>query len=198
MKLGSHNSFTYLPVKKWYLKPLTYFARCQHKSPIDLCKDEGVTLFDLRVRFDKDGNVKIHHGFIEFDNRNDEINHQLDILNYRANVLKEEIYVRVILEYNKEPKDLEHQIKCFKEYCSMLKKSFIFIKFFGGKLKYNWHTLYPFFTKEPKLNDMYSSTQPPYIFDDWIPILYAFTHNIYNKKYYKEEDGYLFIDFVEL
>ena len=32
MKLGTHNSMSYLPLKKWYMYPFRFMAKCQKLS----------------------------------------------------------------------------------------------------------------------------------------------------------------------
>ena len=62
MILGSHNSWSYLPLTKWWMKPFAFMAKCQDyniKQQYELC---GVRCFDLRIKFNKDGNLVIAHG----------------------------------------------------------------------------------------------------------------------------------------
>lgn len=54
MKLASHNTVTYPTIKQWYLRPFTFMARCQSRSHIEQYK-RGARFFDIRVRFDKNG-----------------------------------------------------------------------------------------------------------------------------------------------
>lgn len=64
--IGSHNSMSYLPVRQWYLKPFGWMARCQSKDIDDQFSLCDVRLFDLRIRFDKKGNLVFAHGPVEF------------------------------------------------------------------------------------------------------------------------------------
>lgn len=52
MKLASHNSMTYLPIKKWWLKPFRFIAQCQNKT-IEEQYQAGVRMFDIRIAFNK-------------------------------------------------------------------------------------------------------------------------------------------------
>lgn len=46
---ASHNSLTAYPVKRWYMKLLQPFSRCQEKG-IDEQINAGVKFFDIRLR----------------------------------------------------------------------------------------------------------------------------------------------------
>jgi len=48
MILGSHNSWSYLPPKKWYMKPFRFTAQCQDWD-IKTQYEHGVRCFDLRL-----------------------------------------------------------------------------------------------------------------------------------------------------
>lgn len=49
--IGTHNSMTYLPPRRWWLKPFTFLWRCQDKT-IEEQKKLGVTYLDIRIRLD--------------------------------------------------------------------------------------------------------------------------------------------------
>ncbi|MEG1729598.1 MAG: phosphatidylinositol-specific phospholipase C domain-containing protein [Bacteroidaceae bacterium] len=63
--LGTHNSMSYLPVSKWWMKPFAFIARCQNKSIVDQLK-AGAQYIDLRVRPNKKGKWVFAHGLIEY------------------------------------------------------------------------------------------------------------------------------------
>ena len=67
MILGSHNSWTYLTPKKWWMKLISFTAKCQDYHIYDQYYRYGVRCFDLRVRFNSDGKAIISHGIIEYD-----------------------------------------------------------------------------------------------------------------------------------
>lgn len=103
--IGSHNSMSYLPVRQWYLKPFWWMARCQSKTLNEQFHTYGVRLFDIRIRFDKNEEPIVAHGPIEF---------KCDVLDYIGQIdkfadkvffLNQPVYVRLILESNKEMKD---------------------------------------------------------------------------------------------
>ena len=65
--LGSHNSWSYLPVRKWWMKPLTFAAKCQDLNIKDQYNIYNVRCFDLRIRFDENDGLIVAHGIIEYD-----------------------------------------------------------------------------------------------------------------------------------
>jgi hypothetical protein len=195
-KIGSHNSWSYAPIKQWYIP--AFVCKCQN---VDIKEQymRGVKVFDLRVRRYK-GNWYTAHGSACF------LTDYIDDLHWLNNQ-KDSISVRIILEYNSKPKNLEDIKILFRNLCRYLEIMYDNINFFGGKLKYTWETLYTFNGKDIPLIDKYSSTTSLFktnnkflkIIDDWWPYLYA---KLYNKKNYEEymkspHSDCLFIDFID-
>ena len=77
--LGSHNSLTYLPCRKWWMYLINWAAKCQSKTLSEQFHN-GAKYFDFRVRF-KDGKPVIAHGLIEYKGN---IDHMVANLNYFA------------------------------------------------------------------------------------------------------------------
>ena len=201
--IGSHNSMSYLPVRQWYLKPFGWMARCQSKTLNEQFYIYGVRLFDFRVRFDKDGGIIYAHGPFKFGDR---YGVELAQLDRYAELSKETVYCRIILESNGKMKDQDRQETLFKQYCERIVKRYPNVTFFGGNRKYDWKVIYQFNTQEPELLDLYSSTTNIFggkkdswtaKLDDFWPWLYA---KLYNKKNYARYDGtgVLFLDFVNI
>ena len=93
--LGTHNSWSYLPERKQWMKCTRFLARCQN-CDIKTQYYAGARCFDLRLRWnDKYQDFVLCHGITtyvgvyEFD---------LSWLNIKAQERKENIYVRVLLE----------------------------------------------------------------------------------------------------
>ena len=204
MNIGSHNSLSYIRPKKWWMRPFHFMARCQDIDFVDQYI-LGARVFDLRISFDRKhfGKVQVRHGAMEFDVPTSLLNLFYYYLNSAG-----DCYLRVILEFNKEPKDIEYQEQKFKTYCEQLENKYKHIKFFGGNRKYDWNVVYQFMNEDiPTLVDRYSSTTSLFksdnkflrIIDDLYPKLYA---KLRNKKNFKEFDegpnDYLFVDFVEI
>ena len=198
MNLASHNSFSYLPVTQWRLKPFAFTARCQ-RDDIGLQEYNGVRLFDLRVRFDKFGNPIICHGLIQYKHTSDYVYKWLRILNTGDH------YIRVVLETNKTDKEQESR---FKTFCEFIAFNYRNIQFFGGNNRTDWRCENPIYDFGNPLEDIdhkYSSTTSLFpekykwlrYIDDLCPIFYA---RRYNKK--NIEAGtthkWLMIDFVDI
>lgn len=62
--IASHNTWTYLPVKSWWMKLISGTARCQDKIE-SLQYAHGANVFDLRIRMDGSKAI-ISHGAIDF------------------------------------------------------------------------------------------------------------------------------------
>lgn len=206
MKLGSHNTFTYLPVKQWYLKPFAFAARCQE---VDIWQQYalGVRLFDLRIRFNDKGTPIICHGIIQYEHPDNFIYEVLNKLNKCKG-----IYIRVVLECKKSTSnEYLYQYTNFVSFCLQIKSEYPNVTFFGGNDRTGFSTGEPVynFGNDIKLHDRYSSTTSLFksknrflrIIDDLYPRYYAKTHNIENIEEFKEakvNDRWLFIDFVNI
>ena len=201
IKLGSHNSFSYLPVRQWWMKPFRFVGRCQRVS-IEKQLSLGVTFFDLRLRFDTKGRPIICHGLMEFKMGFDGyIDQELSYCDSKKNIT-----IRVVLELNKRD---EIQEKYFIDYCKYLEEKYPHITFVGGNNRLDWNCLnpiYDFKNKLPELSHKYSSTTSLFKIDndliakidDWIPYFYASRFNHFMLKRPYDESTYLFIDFVDI
>lgn len=186
IKLASHNSWSYARPTKWYIP--RFPVRCQR---IDIQQQylQGVRLFDLRLRYHDKSGFMPAHGACYFKAP---IYSPLAFLNGLAERNREDIYVRVTLEFNRKPKNADYIISKFKYYCIYLEQTYQDLHFFGGCAKWSWEVLYNFQTPQPLLLDRYSSTTSWFrsgnrflrIIDDWWPWLYARFHNHRNYQEY--------------
>ena len=196
MILGSHNSWSFLKVKEWYLKPFFWVAKCQNKTIAEQYK-LGVRYFDLRLKYNyKTGDFEPAHGLVTF--KVEKVTHwfirNLQSLNHCAHTKGEKIYVRVLLE-TKYPDETEK--KKFADLCAMMEDCFTSINFVGGFMCRQWGTyVYRFKAKDVTLDDKYSSVIPPKI-RGIFPWLYARLHNHENIEKGTDKDV-LFIDFVDI
>lgn len=206
MIIGSHNSFSYLPSKHWWMRPFRFMARCQRVGYIKQYNDYGVRVFDLRVWFDEDGTLCLRHGKMTFDTRRTlDIFFIIDAMNFFDK--KGDCYVRIILE---EDNTLKYKYysdiaeEQFKRLCEDLKSGFPNIRFFGGNRKFDWKQLYDL-GNDVQLDDKYSSTTSLFRskkrwlakLDDLWPWLYAGLHN--KKNFERGTDKQcLFMDFVDI
>ena len=139
MILGTHNSLTYLPPKKWWGYLIRCFARCQRLT-IEEQINGGVRYFDIRIRFTNDGIPIIAHGLVEYKGN------IFDILTILSTI-KDKCYVRVLLETmkdadNKQKYYFDHFIKhCLEFYPNLYfkfgyKNPFITIKTQWDNIKF--------------------------------------------------------------
>lgn len=183
MKLGTHNSMTYLKPKHWWMYPFRFMARCQNLT-IEQQYEYGVRYFDLRVKYNKNNGLEFKHGLMTYKGR------VYDILNY-LDSRKEPVYCKFCLEISKEDKEQED---LFKYYCEIFEKHYKNIKFYGGHSKAK-RDIYLFKVKEPDLDYCFASGHKPLIDDLW-PWLYAKLHNRKAKARCKKK--ILILDFVEI
>lgn len=188
MKLGTHNSMSYLPAKKWYLTPFKFMARCQSKS-IEEQYELGARMFDLRVAFDKSNSPEFRHGMMRYKGN---VLLALETLNHLSKANGKKLYVRFILETKKESAAQE---LLFIKLCKTCESLYPDLRFFGGNRKFDWKKMYGFKNREPKITQLISSMTGT-VLDDWYPRLYA---KFFNKKNYKEWNSkeWLLLDFIE-
>lgn len=204
MKIGSHNSLSYLPPKHWWMRPFAFMARCQRVDYIIQYLVYDVRVFDLRVWFDKTGNIQIRHGRMLYDI--DEVGIYLFLSHLNA---WGDCSLRVILEEDKRAYHLPYSGMAemwFRKFCDRIVTAYPRIRFFGGNRKLDWRPLYDF-GNDVELDDKYSSTTSLFKsnkkwlakLDDLWPWLYARLHNKENFERLKDaEDATLFVDFVDI
>lgn len=191
MIIGSHNSWSYLPIKQWYLKPLAFIARCQNVGIKTQYEKYGVRCFDLRVRFNKDDGLIVAHGIIEYN-----IN-WLDVMSWLHYLDdKGDCFVRVLHEARNKKDYTAYSKKQFISFCSDIVCEFKNVTFWCGRNLYNWEIDYTF-NEEPSCEELYSSVRTPKLLDDWFPWIYAKLNNRKNLKKGVEKD-ILLIDYVNI
>lgn len=191
MILGSHNSWSYLPVKQWYLKPLAFTARCQSENIITQYERYGVRCFDLRVRFTPTKGITVAHGIIEYKYSWFDIIDDLTYLNSKG-----DCYLRILHEARNKKQYTEFSKNTFIDFCDYITRAFKNINIWCGRNLYNWEFDYNF-GEEPSCEENYASVKAPKIIDDWWPWFYAKTHN--EKIIEKGTDkDILLMDFVNL
>lgn len=183
--IGTHNSMSYLPPRRWWHRLMLPFSRCQSKT-IDEQLSAGARCFDLRISFDRDGMARFRHGWCRFAD-DETLTAVLEQLQHHGG-----IYVRLILE---EPLTLWNTVKkalglkttqkpdatneyYFPRRCALYQKTYCGITFLGGYRKYDWAKLYDFGTGDIPLHQWVSSMDPaaPW-FQRLLPKLYARRHN---------------------
>lgn len=184
MKLGTHNSMSYLPPKKWWMYPFRFVAKCQSKS-IKEQYELGARMFDLRVAFTNNLTLEFRHGAMAFKGDVE------DILKY-LNSLESNIYIRLLLEINKEDSIQE---ELFKITCKRWEAEYPNLRFFCGRRKFGWKQLYQFKVSDINVIQKVSSMTGT-ILNDWCPWFYA---RFYNKKNFDNRNAseWLLLDFVQ-
>lgn len=66
--LGSHNTFSYLPLKNWWLYPFNFMAKCQSKT-LGQQIAAGVGYIDIRIKMDAKGRLWLAHGLMKYKDR---------------------------------------------------------------------------------------------------------------------------------
>lgn len=194
--LGSHNSLTYLPCRKWWMYLINWAAKCQSKT-LSTQFHDGAKYFDFRVRF-KDGKPVIAHGLIEYKGN---IDHKVANLNYLAEYFRETIYLRFVLEYNKIPEDFASQMASLVDLVRYYRGKYPNITYTYTMSKWNERPIASYYKEDtPNLIHKYSSVLKEKRFL-WIPYWYAKLHNKKTRKTFKhvledEDSKVLMLDFV--
>lgn len=195
--LGSHNSLTYLPCRKWWMYLINWAAICQSKN-LSEQYHAGVRYFDLRIKFNKDKKPIIAHGLVEYKGN---IEHYLTTLNELSkHFYKEPIYVRFVLEFNKKPNDWVEQAYLLESLVRDFRGEYPYLTYDYCMFKWNEAELIRFNNDKIELYHRYSSTLSWKRFL-WIPYWYAKLHNKEFRQTYldvleDETNKALMLDFV--
>ena len=182
MELGTHNSMTYLKPKKWYLYPFKFIAQCQSKTIQEQYEDYNVRLFDIRIRYNRDGDPEFRHGAIAYKG---DVYGVLNYLNSKGVPIK----IRILLETNKA--DFVNEVFFVKD-LMRFKDLYSNLTIYEGRRKFDWKQIVELPTL--KVNQIVSSMDDKKINDVW-PWLYAKKHNRENLAKCKEDETVL-IDFI--
>jgi len=122
--IQSHNSWTFAVPRKWWMRLIAPFAKCQDLDILGQLT-HGVTMFDLRVKV-IDGVYYIAHGAYEIELKDDDrsLYDELQRINDWAGCK-----VRLLLE-NRDPSTLDVEMFC--SLWKTLTNRFVGIRFFGG------------------------------------------------------------------
>lgn len=207
MKLGSHNTMTYLRPKVFWQRLLPFIGRCQSVD-YKVQHSLGAVGYDLRLFWDDDGKLEYRHGFLRFPADNID-----EVLSYAES---NNIIVRVLLEarsYNKPLiSNIDELRSRFKAYCSEIEKKYPSILFFGGQESGSGEKLYTFKndTGNLAIEELHSSVTSLFkshnkflrMIDDLFPIIYSLIKNEKNIRAYQnnkdKENTYLYVDYIEV
>lgn len=180
MQIGSHNTMTYLPVKRRYMKLFNWIAKCQD---LNLYKQHyiGVRIFDFRIAYDKKGNPEFAHGLVKYKSNN--IINYLDYINASRNCV-----VRIILESEKN-----NGIELFKNDVNYWIKVYKNITFIQGNSKKNWNKIVNL--KDFSGEQLVSSMKGKGLLRIF-PRLYAIINNKRNRNKYAAINKTCLMDFI--
>lgn len=198
MVIGSHNSWSYLRPRKWWMRLIAFAARCQRVDIKTQYLKYGVRCFDLRVRFNDIGGPIIAHGVVEYGDMSKSIWDNMKWID-----VKGDCYVRVIHEartsYQYLGQELQgYNVDRFKLLAKVLEKTYPNTQFWCGRNLYDWKVDYQFEGEEPTCEETYGSVVPgkKWLYG-WWPWLYAVTHNKAIKAQGTDKD-ILLIDYVDV
>lgn len=192
MILGSHNTMSYLPVAKWWMKPFNIFSKCQD---LDIVKqlDLGIRHFDIRIRSNDKGEWCFAHGLVEYSNE-----FSIKDLLYFLHTYK--CSVRIIYEdtFTKH----KNEVNSFILFVRGIAQKYKNLSFIEIRRKSNWKDLsqecglvvnnWPYIQKVSSMDGNW--------FTKLLPRLYAKLNNKRNIKKYilnDESDAIMFSDFVD-
>lgn len=190
--LGSHNSWSYLTPRKWWMKLLKFAARCQSADIRTQYEKYGVRCFDLRIRFKEGSNEPVlAHGIIEYKYSYPSLIDDLCYLDTKGDCC-----IRVLHEARNERQYTMQSIQEFKRFCHYYSSIYGNIKWWCGRNLYDWKEDY-IFNYQPSCEERYASVCKPRIIDDWWPWFYAKTRNKKIREEGTDKDVFL-IDFVNI
>lgn len=177
MVIGSHNSWSFRRARRWWLRPFQFIARCQCVDIRRQYADYGVRCFDLRIRFDDNGQLQVAHGLMVYDISREELDADLEWIDSHG-----DCYVRVIHEARTANQHSPVSTNEFVRWCREAVSKYQGIEFWCGRNLYDWTFDYCFGHPDPVCEERYSSVCPPKLLDDWWPWLYARLNNKWNIK----------------
>lgn len=188
--IGTHDSITAHPPRKWWMKLGKAFAVTQDKTIYQQYAD-GIRCFDLRVRLNKDNTWVMCHGLYEV---------KLDIydvlywLKDKAEQNRENIYIRIVLEDLKHCDKEADRFRLLCEKCDNLSPYLIFI---AGNRKSDWKQIYRFqYPNQRQWMPVSSCAEDAKWYEKACPKLYAKRMNKHNLKNIPQEYGFAFFDFI--
>lgn len=110
--LGSHNSFSYLPVTKWWMHLLSPWHRCQDNTVFHQL-ESGIRYLDIRVRFINGKPVFVHNHITYRSCFSFMENMELIAWFIQKHSIAP-VFYRLVLDIRKKPKNPEFHLLLFK------------------------------------------------------------------------------------
>lgn len=134
--IGSHNSATYLKEKSWWMTILRPWTRCQTKTLREQY-NSGIRYFDFRIKV---------FGDTEFRHRTNICHNNVLYKESLFEALREidydDVYIRLILDYRKEPEDAERLSELFKSIINFIHDNYD-LKIDNAITFWNWKEYIP-------------------------------------------------------
>lgn len=188
--IGTHDSVTAHPPKKWWMKLGKSIAVTQDKTVYNQYLD-GIRCFDFRIRLDKSGEWVMCHGLYEVD---------LDIydilywLKEEAECRRDNVYIRIVLE---DMKHCDKEAERFVKFCKWAESFSPYIIFIAGNRKSDWKQLYKFkYPNQRQWMPVSSCAEDVKWYEKAFPRLYAKRMNKHNLKNIPQQYGFAFFDFI--
>lgn len=187
--MGCHNSMTAYAPRTIFGYIGNIFAKCQTKTIDELVEDYQV--FDIRVCFDKQGDLEYRHGLVRYDGVG--IYTVMNILSHYKD--KKQFFVRLLLE----KWDNDYDVIKFQNLCATLTLHYPDIIFIGGNRKGDWKKCYDFnngITDADVYQWVSSMADDARWYEKICPFLYAKRMNKKNVEKAKTINGIHLFDFV--
>lgn len=188
--IGTHDSVTAHPPKKWWMKLGKSIAVTQDKTIYNQYLD-GIRCFDFRIRLDKSGEWVMCHGLYEVD---------LDIydilywLKEETECRRDNVYIRIVLE---DMKHCDKEAERFVKFCKWAESFSPYIIFIAGNRKSDWKQLYKFkYPNQRQWMPVSSCAEDAKWYEKAFPRLYAKRMNKHNLKNIPQQYGFAFFDFI--
>lgn len=186
--LSSHNSLSYLTPKKWWMKLLTPWAKCQNKT-ISQQYDAGVRYFDFRVAFSSDSSVPIFvHNIVKYRLSYKEF---LNIMRYLDS--KGDVMIRFILDIRKTPSKYKVIEEFFNRFLVDMSYNFQHIEIEKAIVFWSWTYL---IDKGEEIDEYHASVSAPWyqyvLGTKWFAKHKA--HEYY--EIHKKENKVIMIDYI--
>lgn len=134
--IGSHNSATYLKEKSWWMTILRPWTRCQTKTLREQY-NSGIRYFDFRIKV---------FGDIEFGYRtnicHNNVLYKKSLFEALCEIDYDDVYIRLILDYRKEPEDAERLSELFKSIINFIYDNYD-LKIDNAITFWNWKEYIP-------------------------------------------------------
>lgn len=188
--IGTHNSVTAHPPRKWWMKLGKAIAVTQDKTIYQQYAD-GIRCFDLRIRLSDDDTWVLCHGLYEVS---------LDVYDLlywfrtKAEQNRENVYIRIVLE---DKKHCDKEAERFVKFCEWADSFSPYLIFIAGNRKSDWMQLYKFgYPNQRQWMPVSSCAEDAKWYEKAFPRLYAKRMNKHNLKNIPQQYGFAFFDFI--